>query len=136
LIVRAKGLDNGIVFHGILERDAIADVFARSPIFVHPSLEESCPMVLLEAMAAGLPIVGGAAAGGVPWVLGDGDAGVLVDVRNPAAIAQGVASLLDDTARAAAFSERAQRRAEDYFSPTVVSSAYLDAYERVRRESP
>jgi glycosyltransferase involved in cell wall biosynthesis len=88
-------------------------------------------MVILEAMAAGLPIVGGAASGGVPWLLGDGEAGILVDVRHPEAMAGAIATLLDDRARAQDLGRRALRRVEECFSPTAVTSAYLDAYSRV-----
>jgi len=50
-------------------------------------------MSLLEAMHAGVPIVGGMHSGGVPWVLANGDAGILVDIRKPPEIARGISRL-------------------------------------------
>ncbi len=61
----AQGLGDGIEYHGVLSRHSLATVMARSALFVHPSREEACPMSMLEAMDAGLPVVGGIRSGGV-----------------------------------------------------------------------
>jgi glycosyltransferase involved in cell wall biosynthesis len=55
-------------------------------------------MTLIEAMSQGLPVVAGAHAGAVPWVLGHGRAGVLVDVDDPRAIARAVEAVLSQEA--------------------------------------
>jgi len=128
---RARKLVDGVVFHGILDRQALARVLERSRVFVHPSLEESFGMVLVEATAVGLPVIGGADSGGVPWVLAEGDAGLLVDVRRPAAIAHGVAHLLEHEEEAAAMVARARDYMSRSFSPHVVAHAYFDAFERL-----
>jgi len=130
---RAQGLGDGVEFHGILSRESVAAVLARSTVFVHASREEGCPMSVLEAMNAGLPVVGGIHSGGVPWVLDDGRAGVLVDVERPAEIADAVRRLLDNEHAARQLANRGRRRAADCFGPEAVAHAYLEAYEQTRR---
>jgi glycosyltransferase involved in cell wall biosynthesis len=69
-----------------------ADVFAL------PSLREGLPLAVLEAMAAGVPVVA-SAVGGVPAALADGAAGVLVPPGDPGALAAALARLLADPER-------------------------------------
>lgn len=130
---RARGLADGIQFHGILSRESLAGVLARSTVFVHPSREEACPMAVLEAMNAGLPVVGGIRSGGVPWVLDNGRAGILVDVERPAEIATAVRRLLDDAHGTRELADRGRKHAADCFGPEVVARQYLDAYDETRR---
>ncbi|MGS0755668.1 glycosyltransferase family 4 protein [Roseateles sp. GG27B] len=85
---KAKGLNAGIFFHGImLHQDLIIELNGMDAL-LHPSLEESFGVVLAEAMALGLPVVAGRHSGAVPWVLGADDAGrsdvgLLTDVSSP-----------------------------------------------------
>jgi glycosyltransferase involved in cell wall biosynthesis len=127
---RAQGRAGGIRFHGPLDRIETGAVLARGTVFVHPSREESFGLSVAEAMNAGLPVVAGRLAGGLPWVLGG--AGVLVNVERPAEIADAVRGLLDDEHGARQLADRGRKRAAD-FSPEVVAHAYLDAYEKTQR---
>jgi L-malate glycosyltransferase len=122
-------------FLGMLDRDALASALADARVFVHPSQEDPCPTSVLEAMRAGIPVVGGVGAGGVPWMLDHGHAGVLVDVEVPAAIAHATAKVLDNDDLAQEISARGRRRIEECFSPNVVSSAYFDLYADAVRSS-
>lgn len=131
---RRKGQAEGIEFHGRLDRNEIADVLSRGAILVHPSLEESFGLVLVEGINAGLPVVAGSRSGAAPWVLANGRAGVLVDVRNSVEIARGIARLLDDEGEARAIAARAREYVAENFSAEVVCAAYLAAYERARVE--
>src|SRR5581483_5995626 len=103
----------GITLHGALDRGRLADVLGAAAVFVHPSREECCSTAVLEAMAAGVPVVAGRCAGGTPWMLDEGRAGVLVDVERPTAIAAAAARLLDDAALAGELRAKAQRRVEE-----------------------
>lgn len=126
----AQGRGAGIRFHGPLDRIETGTVLARGTVFVHPSREESFGLSVAEAMNAGLPVVAGRLAGGLPWVLGG--AGVLVNVEHPAEIADAVRGLLDDEHGARQLADRGRKRAAD-FGPEVVAHAYLEAYEETRR---
>lgn len=124
-----RGLDTaGVEFVGALP---VAEVMAEmrdASVLVHPSLEEACPMVVIEAMAHALPVVGGERSGGVPWTLAGGDAGVLTDVRSPAPLAAAVVELLADPVTWARTSQRARDRAWDTFRLDVVVDRYEELY--------
>lgn len=127
-----EGPCEGVRFAGRVEREELAEILAEADIFVHPSLEECCSMAVLEAMRAGLPVIAGERSGGTPWMLGEGTAGVLTDVRNPSAIAESVERLIADPDQAARLREAAMEQVASRFSPEVVSAAYMDTYARAR----
>lgn len=126
-----EGSCQGIHFLGSLDRSALAETLSRAHIFVHPSLEECCSTAVLEAMRVGLPVVAGRRAGGTPWMLSHGRAGMLTDVEDPAAIARSVSTLLKDGHLAQELSARASERVSGCFSAGAVLAAYLDVYEAV-----
>jgi glycosyltransferase involved in cell wall biosynthesis len=100
---------------------------AAADVLVLPSIYEELGSVLLEAMAAGLPVVA-SAVGGIPDTLGD--AGRLVPPRDPAALAAAVDELLDHPALAAQLGDAARRRATA-FSWDVLAGRVLDVYRQV-----
>jgi glycosyltransferase involved in cell wall biosynthesis len=132
---RGEGVADGVSFRGRLEREEVSRVLGTASVFVHPSLEESCSMAVLEAMQAGVPVVAGRRAGGTPWMLDHGRAGLLIDIESPAAIAAGVAVLLEDPAARARLAAAARARVAELFSPSAVVSAYGAVYDRVLREA-
>nr|WP_217497798.1 glycosyltransferase [Lysobacter enzymogenes] len=101
---QARGVAEQIHWTGFT-RDVSAEL-ARIDLFVLPSLYgEGLPMVLIEALSLGLPVVA-TANEGVPEVLADGRAGELVPSGDATALAAAVAALMDDPARAAALAGR------------------------------
>lgn len=133
---RAKNLDSGVDFIGPAARTAVRESLIRSRLLAHASLEESQGMVLLEAMALGRTVVAGADSGGVAWTLGDGAAGVLVNVRSPIALAAAIVEVLTNPT---AFEDRiaaARQLIELRYSPRAVVGAYLVEYRRIVEISP
>lgn len=92
---------------GLTDADGLAALYARAALFVWPAIDEPFGFAFLEAQAAGLPVVGGAAPG-VAEVVVHGETGLLVPPRDVAAMAQAVLSLLADDGRRAAFGARAR----------------------------
>ena len=89
---RAAGVEDAVRFLGPQPPEAVARLYASSAVLLHLSDCEACPLPLLEAMTAGLPVVA-ARRSSIPEVAGD--AGVLVEPTQPAAVADAIASLLD-----------------------------------------
>ena len=125
------GLASGVSFLGVLSREQLAEEYSRAWIFVHASLEEACPMTILEAHGAGLPVVGGIHSGGVPFVLDYGRAGWLTDVSDPKALARTLSRLIGDGPPAPPPGALEYARAT--FGPSVVTADYLDFYELALR---
>ena len=78
---------------GALAADDLAEIYAACDVFVWPALNEAYGMALLEAQAAGLPVVAGRS-GGVAAVVRDGETGLLTDPGDAAAFAESVRELL------------------------------------------
>jgi glycosyltransferase involved in cell wall biosynthesis len=91
------GIENNIIFAGFCSN--VHDLLRGSTIFLLPSLWEGLPLVAIEASAVGLPVIA-TAVDGTPEVVKDGETGLLIDPRNPEAIATAVVALLDDPERA------------------------------------
>jgi L-malate glycosyltransferase len=89
---RKLGIDEHVVFHGVLSRERVAAIMGIVDIFVLPSLWETQGCALIEAMTCGCPSVA-TDVGGVPEVL-DPRAGVLVAPESPEALTEGIVEVL------------------------------------------
>lgn len=95
---------------------AVGDVpacLAAADVLAAPSRNEGMGRALVEAMALGIPVVG-AAVGGIPSVVADGECGELVPAENPAALASALVRLARDPNRRAKLGEAARRHAERF----------------------
>ena len=104
--------------------------YTAADIFVLPSRTEGSPLVLAEAMAAGLPIVATRCGTGVEALLGDGRAGILVPADEPQALADAVRALLDDPAQARRLGAGAAERAKE-FSAEAIAGHYESLFREV-----
>ena len=112
------------------ERDAgaLAELYAACDLYVWPAIGEAWGMAVLEAQAAGLPVVAGRT-GGVADVIADGETGHLVAPGDPRAFADAVAGLLDRPATRIAFAARARdcmARDHDIGTAAAVLGAALE----------
>ncbi len=110
------GLRDRVTFHGALGHEAVAALMARAAVFVQHSVTtpdgfvEGFPTVIAEAMSSTLPVVA-TRHGGIPEHVRDGETGLLVDERDVAGMAEAMATLLADPARARALGEAGRRHA-------------------------
>lgn len=93
-MARKRGVDTLFITEYITEA-SLVDLYAAADVFVLPSLFEPMPLVLLEAMACGKPIVA-TAVGGIPELIEDGKNGLLVPPADPAALRKNISVLLSD----------------------------------------
>lgn len=105
---RSLGVTEAIVFAGFRPPDEIPTILKAAEVFVFPSVEEGLGSTLLEAMAAGVPVVA-TRAGGIPEIVEDERTGFLVPPRVPEALARAVLRLLQNSAEARWTADAAQR---------------------------
>lgn len=107
------GLSDAVTFTGF--RDDVADLLGASDLFVLPTLWDALPTVVMEAMAAGLPIVA-SRVGGLPDMVQDGIEGVLVSPNNEEELVSAISSILGDDGLHQDMATAARQRAESEFS--------------------
>ncbi len=129
-----RKLDERVDFLGDMNYSEAQAHLREASLLVHPSHEESFGMVLIEAMAKGVPVIGGVRSGAVPWVLNEGRAGLLVDVAHVDAIAAGMTTLLTEESAWQRFSNAGHAYAKENFQMSAVASRYLDEYEEIRSQ--
>jgi glycosyltransferase involved in cell wall biosynthesis len=99
-------------------------------VLVQPSRADNLPLAMLEAMAAGLPVIG-ARVGGIPELLADGESGIVVEPEDPAALASALDALAVDPARRAELGKKARQRIAAHFSADDVARQTVALYRRL-----
>lgn len=122
---RRLGLENVVRFMGYTSQPEVA--YNAADVIVMPSISEGFPYALLEAMAAGKPIVA-TDVGGVREALGDG--GIIVPPRSPRLLADSIITLLRDPALRGRLGSRAWFRAVAMYSSSEFLRQYGEAYRR------
>lgn len=110
-------------------RDDVPRLLCASDVFVSSSHWEGLSWALLEAMATGLPVVA-TDVGEVPIVLVEGT-GLIVPPQNPALLAEGLRSLLDDPARMRVLGEAARQHVNRHYSVSAWVDQHLALYEEM-----
>jgi glycosyltransferase involved in cell wall biosynthesis len=115
-------------YGGFANRAELRQHFATAAALVLPSLEDNCPMVVLEAMAAGVPVAA-ARVGGVPELIHDGKTGLLFDPHSAADMATAVQRLMKE--REGPMVAQARSEARKRFHPEIIAARHLEIYREV-----
>jgi glycosyltransferase involved in cell wall biosynthesis len=127
-----RGLDAGVEFRGYTPQAVFHPFLSeQTDILLHPALLESHPLAITEAMALGVPVLGGQASGGVPWTLDEGRAGALTDVRDAEQMARSLEELALHPAKRSHLARAGWEHAHRYFREETMVDAYLRAYQEV-----
>ena len=132
-LARDLGVQGATRFLGV--RDDIPELLAQAACVLLSSDYEGCPLTVIEAMAAGVPVVS-TRVGGVPELVRDGVTGILAEPGRPEGLARALAELLGDEQRAAALGRAAREVARQRFSREQMTAATAEVYERVSSASP
>jgi glycosyltransferase involved in cell wall biosynthesis len=97
-LARSLGVDDALSFEGAVGQDDLPAHLQRADVFCQPSFAEGIPVVLMEAMASGLPVVSSAVAG-IPELVEHGSTGLLVPPGRADLLADALAALVEDPAR-------------------------------------
>lgn len=129
--IRERGLENRLTLLGPLSAERMLDEYRRASVLVVPSAQETSPMAIAEAMAAGVPVVA-TRVGGIPHLVEEGCTGFLVEVGDTDALATRLRELLDEEDVRRAFAADARVRA-DRFRPAAVAARVRAVYQEAVR---
>lgn len=134
-VARELGVEQSVTFLGHLAQEQVLEEYATCAAFVLPSFQETAPMVVEQAMAAGVPSVA-TAAGGTPWMLEEGVTGYILPLPpmpegDPVALGDALGRLLADPAEAERMGRRAQQVANERFRPEQVARRTWEVYQQV-----
>ncbi|MFW5813387.1 MAG: glycosyltransferase family 4 protein [Fibrobacterota bacterium] len=128
---RELGLDGNVQFTGY--KSNVFEALRDFDLFVLSSRTEGCPIVILEAMAMGLPVVA-TNVGGNPELVQDGKTGILIPPNNPQRMASALIELISNAKKASEMGQAGKRRAFSVFHPSKFSSSleklYKDLYQK------
>ncbi len=124
----ADSLCGHIIFAG--QVSDVRPFYATADVFALPSLSEGSPNVVLEAMAANLPIVA-TAVGGVPEMLENNESALLVPPNDPPSIAAAIASLLTDKQLAQRLAKKAATLVDTQYGPEKYVRSLVEIYSGV-----
>jgi glycosyltransferase involved in cell wall biosynthesis len=122
------GIQDSVRFTGV--RKDMPGVYASLDVMVLPSLMESMPMCLLEAMASGKPVVA-TRVGEIPRAVIPEETGLLVKPRDIAGLAGAILRLLKDPSFAQRIGANAQAHVSRHFSAQAMAKSYIEVYEQV-----
>jgi len=126
----ARGVTERIRFLGL--RHDVPRLLSAADVFLLTSVSEGIPLVLIEAMAAGLPVVS-TDVGGVGEVVEEGRTGLLAPSGDDQTLAERIAVLASDPALRAVLGQRGCLRAEEKFSEQQMHRAYANLYREMLR---
>ena len=118
------------VWGGFADREKLRGWYREAALLVLPSLEDNCPMAVLEAMAAGVPVVA-ARVGGVPDLIEDGKTGFFCEPLDRASMRRAVEKVLAAPSAALDLARQAKSRARERFHPAVIARRHIEIYRDV-----
>jgi glycosyltransferase involved in cell wall biosynthesis len=135
-----RDLSDSVTLEGPLAQDRVRDLMARATLLCAPCRigtdgnRDALPTVLLEALACGLPSISTPVTG-IPEILDEGRAGVIVPENDAAATARAIASLLEDDALRARLAEAGRVHVREHFDLKRSSQTLKGWFDTVDSDS-
>jgi glycosyltransferase involved in cell wall biosynthesis len=121
------GLEGAVSFLGTCDAVRVRTLLRGAAALVVPSTYEGMPLVVLEAMEAGVPVVASRVSG-IPEVVVDGETGWLVPQEDPKALTRALAEVLADPEEARRRGEAGRRRASELYRPATVAAVWRSQF--------
>jgi len=119
-----------VEFTGKVPFEKILNLYSKASVVTLVSFQETTPMVIAEAMATGTPILA-SNVGGVPYMIKNGENGLMVDPNDPRDIAEKLLMLIEDENLRKRLGENAKKEAERRWRCEIIAKKLLDLYLKV-----
>lgn len=133
--VAREQLQENVRFLGSLSEDELLKEYAACSLLVLPSVQETAPMVIMQAMAAGKAVVS-TRVGGIPYLVQDGQTGLLVESGDVPALAQALVNLLESNTVRVEMGQKAREMAQRFRADAVARRTREILYEVAGRPVP
>ncbi len=139
--MRQLGLNGRVVMPGRVPEPDLHRAFHEANVLVLPSIvdkrgdTEGLGVVLIEAMAYRIPVIG-SAIGGITDIISDGKTGLLVPPEDPAAIAAAIERIATDPALAERLALAGSQRVRERFGWDAIIAAWQECYAAARQPNP
>ena len=132
--VKSNGLERNVDFLGGISIDAMLDELSKAAMLVLPAFQETAPLIISEAQAAGRPVVA-TPAGGTADMVEHGKAGMIVPFGDCQALAESIGTLLGDGGLRRRMGEHARQEAGKRYRLSVVVEKTLQFYADILAEA-
>lgn len=117
-------------YDGFADREKLKDYLCRCTFLALPSLEDNCPMVVLEAMATGVPVLA-SKVGGLPDLIEINRTGLFCNPSDATTVREGVEKLLDEAGTRQELARNGKTEAFNRFHPKVIAEQHLKVYQEI-----
>ncbi len=125
--IRKQSLQDRVDIVGRVAQPELLEAYTTASLLAISSMEETAPMAVAQAMAAGKPVVA-TSVGGIPWMVEEGVSGFLADVHDMETLANRMTEVLSDDAKRQAMGQAARARARQRFAADSVAEDTVQAY--------
>jgi glycosyltransferase involved in cell wall biosynthesis len=123
-------INTSIVFAGVVSNETAIDLYGLCDIFVCPSIwQEPSPMVVVEAMASGKPVIA-TNVGGLPHRVANGKTGYIVEPNNSTELAARIIELLQNDELRIHMGDNAREHVKKFYSIEVIANKYIQLYDQ------
>ena len=122
--------EENYTFMGYVDYEKIEHLYNKVDLFVLPSLTESCPLNILEAMACQLPVVA-TDVGGIPEIIREGIEGLLVKPGNAEDLAEKISYMIENKKEAEYMALEGRKKVEKRFNSHIMAEKTLGVYEKI-----
>jgi glycosyltransferase involved in cell wall biosynthesis len=129
-LIKKYGLENNVIFTGILDATGITDRLLKTHVFVVPSAVENSPNSLAEAMILGVPCIG-SYAGGTPDMMENGNCGFLYPFMEEAMLAEYIRRIFESDELAVSFSEKGRVFSHARHDREKITKDMMEVYYKI-----
>ncbi len=129
-ITKDLDLEDRVKFLGQKDHKDIPDYINVSKVFIRPSLSEGMGNSFIEAMAAGIPVIG-TRVGGIPDFIKDGETGLFCEVNSPQSIAEKVTEYINNPKRTDKIVETAQKLVREKYDWDLIAEKMKNIFEKL-----
>jgi len=119
-----------VEFFGRVEHSRMPEFYAEADVYLNSPYVDNMPNSILEAYACGLPVVS-SNAGGIPYIVRDGESGLLVPPRDPSALARAALRLFHEPGLAASLAAQGLREVQERYAWARVRDQWVDLYREL-----